>query len=286
MQLTAVRAHRVPPRRPAPKADAPRSEVRALEMRLLLRDPTACVRAPMFDWVQRGQVEVPQGSRKGSALALAISAALHAALLLSLGGVLVAPKIAPVEASTSNVVYVNLPQKVSQRSATASPASSPVTRSQRFSPPAPHAAYAESASRMPVPSALPALAVESAEAGLIAEPVPSRDGSPGVSSQPDRVAVTPAQVASEISTPAYLFAPEPEYPRSAREEGEEGLVVLRILVSSKGRPVEIRISRTSGSRVLDAAAVTGVKRWTFVAAKQGGRSIDAWMDVPIRFHLR
>jgi protein TonB len=132
------------------------------------------------------------------------------------------------------------------------------------------------------------MASESAAPPIVAVPnaAAAREGSQGAASQPDRAPAAAAPVSSGISTPSYLFAPEPEYPQSAREDGLEGLVVLRVLVSSAGRPAEIRIARTSGSRALDVAAVVGVKRWTFVAAKQGDRSVDAWMDVPIRFHLR
>lgn len=296
MQLTAARANRVPPPAPAPKAAAPRGAAPrgaagAPDARLLLRHPEARERDPLLDWIQRGQGEASKARRKGSALALAISAALHAALVLAAGGLLLAPKIAPVESPAGKVVYVNLRPKVAQRAA-ALPAVPPATRSQRSQAPAQRSAPPESLSRPPsppaelAPSAPPAIAGESVAPPIVALPnaVAASDRSRGAPSPPDRA--VPAPVSSEPSTPAYLYSPEPEYPRSAREDGQEGLVVLRVLVSSAGRPAEIRVSRTSGFRALDAAAVAGVKRWTFVAAKQGERDIDAWMDVPIRFHLR
>lgn len=289
MQLTAERAYRVPLSTPAPKAGASRGEASALDVRLLLRHPEARERDPLLDWIQRGQGETSKARRKGSVLALAISAALHLVLLLAAGGLVLAPKIAPVESPAGNVVYVSLRPDVPERAAAALPALMPATRSQRS--PAPtrrDAAPAESLSGAPARSAPPAIAVESVSPAAVAasDPFPASDGSRSAPSQPDPAVTAPAPVSSEVSTPAYLYAPEPEYPQSAREEGEEGLVVLRILVSSAGRPAQIRISRTSGFRALDAAAVAGVKRWTFVAAKQGERNIDAWMDVPIRFHLR
>ncbi len=84
---------------------------------------------------------------------------------------------------------------------------------------------------------------------------------------------------------AYLHAPEPEYPPSAREDGQEGLVVVRVRVSTDGLPVEIALRRSSGFRALDRAAISAVKRWTFVPARQAGHSVESWIDVPIRFHL-
>lgn len=84
----------------------------------------------------------------------------------------------------------------------------------------------------------------------------------------------------------FLGVPEPDYPQSAREEGEEGLVVLRVRVSKEGRPLEVAIRASSGVRALDAAAIAGVKRWTFRPARVGQYDIEAWIDVPIRFRLK
>ena len=84
---------------------------------------------------------------------------------------------------------------------------------------------------------------------------------------------------------AYLHAPEPGYPPSAREDGQEGLVILRVRVSTGGLPVEIALRRSSGFRALDRAAIAAVKHWTFVPARQAGHPVESWIDVPIRFHL-
>jgi periplasmic protein TonB len=101
----------------------------------------------------------------------------------------------------------------------------------------------------------------------------------------ERAAAFAPQPVHAAEAPAYLSTPEPEYPLSAREDEQEGLVVLRVLVSRDGLPAEIRIARSSGFRALDAAAVAGVKRWTFSPATSDQRRIDAWMDVPVRFRL-
>ena len=94
------------------------------------------------------------------------------------------------------------------------------------------------------------------------------------------VAMVPA------STPAaYLSHPKPEYPQQSREDREEGLVVLRILISSEGRPLSIQLKKSSGFRALDAAAVSGVKRWSFTPATQNQQAVEAWIDIPIRFRL-
>lgn len=102
----------------------------------------------------------------------------------------------------------------------------------------------------------------------------------GRSEMHGEVAMVPA------STPAtYLSHPKPEYPQQSREDREEGLVVLRVLISSEGRPASIQLNKSSGFRALDAAAVSGVKRWSFTPATQNQRAIEAWIDIPIRFRL-
>jgi protein TonB len=92
--------------------------------------------------------------------------------------------------------------------------------------------------------------------------------------------------ASVVLVPAaYLHTPEPAYPASAREEGEEGVVLLRVRISRSGMPEEIVLVRSSGFGALDRAAIAGVKRWSFTPARRGDEPIEAWMQVPIRFRL-
>lgn len=88
------------------------------------------------------------------------------------------------------------------------------------------------------------------------------------------------------ATPAaYLESPVPAYPESAREDAEEGAVVLRVRISTEGAPAEILVHRSSGVAALDRAALRAVKRWKFTPATIAGKPIESWMDVPIRFRL-
>jgi len=126
----------------------------------------------------------------------------------------------------------------------------------------------------------------------IAAPEPVRaEGSVTVASAPAAVAsasgiaMTPAVASSAVVPAAYLVTPEPGYPASAREEGEEGVVLLRVRVSREGLPEEIVLERSSGFVALDRAAIAGVKRWTFTPAQRGAESIEAWMRIPVRFRL-
>lgn len=99
-----------------------------------------------------------------------------------------------------------------------------------------------------------------------------------------RAPAGPAAPASLVPA-AYLRTPEPAYPASAREEGEEGVVLLRVRISRGGLPEEIVLDRSSGFPALDRAAIAGVKRWSFTPARLGDDPVEAWMRVPIRFRL-
>lgn len=84
---------------------------------------------------------------------------------------------------------------------------------------------------------------------------------------------------------AYLQNPEPEYPALSQRLGEEGRVLLRVLVSPEGRADQVELKQTSGFARLDAAAQAAVRRWRFQAARRGTESVAAWVIVPITFHL-
>lgn len=83
----------------------------------------------------------------------------------------------------------------------------------------------------------------------------------------------------------YLNNPVPNYPPLARRMREEGVVLVRVLVSSEGLPDQIELKRSSGSARLDEAALTTVKKWRFMPARRGGQTVAAWVVVPIAFSL-
>jgi protein TonB len=85
---------------------------------------------------------------------------------------------------------------------------------------------------------------------------------------------------------AYLSNPAPAYPPLARARHEEGRVLLQVLVSANGTAARVEIKTSSGSSMLDKAALETVKTWRFVAARQGDTPIEAWVVVPMLFTLK
>jgi protein TonB len=83
----------------------------------------------------------------------------------------------------------------------------------------------------------------------------------------------------------YRDTPRPDYPESARREGHEGRVLLRVLVDDHGRIKSVEISNSSGSAALDHAAAEAIRRWRFHPARYGDRPVESWLRIPIEFRL-
>ena len=85
---------------------------------------------------------------------------------------------------------------------------------------------------------------------------------------------------------AYLSNPAPQYPRISRRLGEEGSVLLRVLVAQSGDANTVEVEKGSGSDRLDEAALEAVKKWKFIPAKRNNQPISAYVLVPIKFSLQ
>lgn len=82
------------------------------------------------------------------------------------------------------------------------------------------------------------------------------------------------------------LSPQPIYPAQALRMRQSGQVMLKLLVNERGMAIEGAIESSSGSRILDEAALKFVlKRWRFFPAQQGGQNIQAWVLLPISFEL-
>jgi len=84
---------------------------------------------------------------------------------------------------------------------------------------------------------------------------------------------------------AYLNNPAPNYPPMSRRTGEQGQVMLRVLVSVTGEASTVEIEKSSQFERLDQAALEAVKKWRFVPAKKNNQPLSAYVLVPVRFSL-
>lgn len=118
---------------------------------------------------------------------------------------------------------------------------------------------------------LPAI-VETARAPVAAAPAPPAPRSEPVTTPP-------------VFNAAYLRNPPPRYPLAARRNGDEGTVMLRVLVTVDGAAARVELDRSSGSASLDSAALDAVRSWRFVPARRGSQNVEDWVRVPVVFRI-
>ena len=87
--------------------------------------------------------------------------------------------------------------------------------------------------------------------------------------------------------PRYRIPPTPAvYPPRSIELGQQGEVLVRVRLEPDGAAAEIVLWRSSSFPLLDRAALSAVRGWHFLPAIRDGRPVAAWVEIPVRFHLR
>ena len=105
---------------------------------------------------------------------------------------------------------------------------------------------------------------------------------PGRSRRTLQAARGEAQATTSVGV---LRSIHPRYPRIAKKSGWEGTVLVRVTVEANGRASKVIVSRGSGRKVLDDAAVKAVRRWAFRPARDGNIPIQSVVVIPIKFSL-
>jgi protein TonB len=133
----------------------------------------------------------------------------------------------------------------------------------------------------PRPLEPPLLAAESAvQSPMAVAPQPQPRPEPAVIAPPPPPRVVPPSFVA-----AYLRNPPPAYPPMSRRRGEQGTVILRVLVNAEGGAEKVAVRTSSGHELLDQAAHDAVHHWRFVPARQGDEPVAASVLVPITFAL-
>src|SRR6218665_388225 len=110
------------------------------------------------------------------------------------------------------------------------------------------------------------------------EPAPAAPAPPTPPAPPPKIELPPSDA-------AYLNNPKPAYPAISRRMGEQGKVLLRVLIGSAGLPQKVEINQSSGFDRLDRQAREAVMRWRFVPGKRNGVAEAMWNLVPVNFVL-
>ncbi|MDT8903499.1 TonB family protein [Anaeroselena agilis] len=96
------------------------------------------------------------------------------------------------------------------------------------------------------------------------------------------------QAAKGVTGPRVLSRVEPRYPEEARQSGVEGSVVVKAEILETGHPGEVSIVSSSGSKLLDDAAVQAVREWRFIPAHEtdSRQAIRCFSKIAVVFKLR
>ena len=132
--------------------------------------------------------------------------------------------------------------------------------------------------------------VEKNETAVVAEASPAEQQPLAKATEVTEKVATEQVVAEPVIEPprfgaAYLNNPAPAYPMQARRMGEQGKVLLKVLVSQDGKAETVKVDTSSGHHKLDQAAIEAVKKWSFVPAKRSNQPISAYVLVPVNFTL-
>ena len=80
---------------------------------------------------------------------------------------------------------------------------------------------------------------------------------------------------------------DPDYPAYARRAGEQGSVVLQVLVGLDGRVLDARLVQSSGFSDLDQAALDGIKiDYRFIPGTIDGQRREMWHTLKFTWKLR
>ena len=86
--------------------------------------------------------------------------------------------------------------------------------------------------------------------------------------------------------PRPMRAIKPEYPKGARQRGEQGDVVIELTVNSKGGVDKASVVTSSGYVELDEAALRAVRSAKFTPAKSGRESVASTARLTLTFKLK
>src|SRR6266850_2199156 len=111
--------------------------------------------------------------------------------------------------------------------------------------------------------------------------------------QPDKPPPAPAPFVPTPAPQPVRTAPvvqaascdKPEYPPASRRANETGTVLLNFLIDEKGKVLDSKIERSSGSRRLDDAARAGLELCKFQPATVDGRATRAWARIEYVWRL-
>ena len=136
----------------------------------------------------------------------------------------------------------------------------------------------------PSPNAPVGVATPHPPAPPIAAPV-AQTPEPAPEPAPAPAPPAPPKVELPSSDADYLQNPKPAYPPISKRLGEQGKVLVRVLIGVEGNAQKAEIKQTSGFERLDQSAMATVLRWRYTPGRRAGVPEAMWFNVPVNFVL-
>ncbi|MCW0399261.1 hypothetical protein NB700_001817 [Xanthomonas sacchari] len=121
-----------------------------------------------------------------------------------------------------------------------------------------------------------------------AEPIAAQEApAPAVLGPADAL---PADFASDVDAvpielAQYRKTNSPKYLEAARAAGQQGVVVLRVLVDEAGYPAAIQVAKSTAGEALTIETIRAVASWRFKPAEREGVPVKGVILVPVYFLL-
>jgi periplasmic protein TonB len=108
---------------------------------------------------------------------------------------------------------------------------------------------------------------------------------PPVAAVPVAPSPAPAKLELPSSDADYLRNPAPVYPPLSKRLGEQGKVLVRVLIGPDGTPQKAELKHSSGFERLDRSALEYVMKCRYVPGKVAGVPQAMWHEAPVNFVL-
>ncbi|MDJ0278140.1 TonB family protein [Sphingomonas sp. 2R-10] len=115
-------------------------------------------------------------------------------------------------------------------------------------------------------------------------PTPPMPGATGTGSAVTVTPPLPVLVNASVD-PRYRADFQPDYPAFERNQGRNGVVVVRVLVGANGRVAAIEPVSATSDAFLDATKRRALSKWRFRPATRDGVAIESWREMTVRFNM-
>jgi len=89
-----------------------------------------------------------------------------------------------------------------------------------------------------------------------------------------------------VTSPRLIVEVKPKYTSEAMLRRIQGTVILEVVVTSEGRPTQIRVVRSLDPGGLDQQAIAATEQWRFEPGRLAGRPVDVVVLVMLDFSIR